>query len=68
MNHLCKIDGFLNARIRMVVEVYGMSVRMFITEGARAYRSQAEHPIEEIDAEYLLADKRCDSDKSIEKS
>jgi len=43
-----------------------MLVRMFIIEGTRADCSQAEHLIEGIDAEYLLADKGYDSDKIIE--
>ena len=45
-----------------------MPVRMLITEGTRADCSQAEHLIEGIDAEYLLADKGYDSDKIIEKA
>ena len=45
-----------------------MPVRMFITEGTRADCSQAEHLIEGVGAEYLLADKGCDSDKIIEKA
>jgi IS5 family transposase len=44
-----------------------MPIRMLITEGARADFSQAEHLIEGIDAEYLLADKGYDSDKLIKK-
>ena len=45
-----------------------MPVRMLITEGTRADCSQAEHLIEGIDAEYLLADKGYDSDKIMEKA
>ena len=45
-----------------------MPVRILITEGTRADCSQAEHLIEGIDAEYLLADKGYDSDKIIEKA
>ena len=45
-----------------------MPVRILITEGTRADCSQAEHLIEGIDAEYLLADKGYDSEKIIEKA
>jgi len=56
----------LNTKIHLAVDAHGMLVRMFIIEGTRADCSQAEHPIEGIDAEYLLADKGYDSDKIIE--
>ena len=58
----------LNTKIHLAVDAHGMPVRMLITEGTRADCSQAEHLIEGIDAEYLLADKGYDSDKIIEKA
>ena len=57
----------LNTKIHLAVDAHGMPVRILITEGTRADCSQAEHLIEGIDAEYLLADKGYDSDKIIEK-
>ena len=45
-----------------------MSVRILITGGTRADCSQAEHLIEGIDADYLLADNGYDSGKIIEKA
>ena len=58
----------LNTKIHLAVDAHGLPVRMLITEGTRADCSQAEHLIEGIDAEYLLADKGYDSDKIIEKA
>ena len=58
----------LNTKIHLAVDAHGMPVRILITEGTRADCSQAEHLIEGIDAEYLLADKGYDSDKIIEKA
>ena len=58
----------LNTKIHLAVDAHGMPVRILITEGTRADCSQAEHLIEGIDAEYLLADKGYDSDKIIERS
>ena len=58
----------LNTKIHLAVDAHGMPVRILITEGTRADCSQAEHLIEGIDAEYLLADKGYDSEKIIEKA
>ena len=58
----------LNTKIHLAVDAHGMPVRILITEGTRADCSQAEHLIEGIDAEYLLADKGYDGDKIIEKA
>jgi len=45
-----------------------MPVRMLIPEGTRADCSQTEYLTKGIYAEYLLTDKRYDSDKIIEKA
>ena len=45
---------------------HAMPVRMFITAGPVADRSQAYRLIEGIDAEYLLADMGYDSDALVE--
>ena len=58
----------LNTKIHLAVDAHGMPVRVLITEGTRADCSQTEYLIEGIDAEYLLADKGCDSDKIMEKA
>ena len=58
----------LNTKIHLAVDEHGMPVRVLITEDTRADYSQAEHLIEGIEADYLLANKGYDSNKIIEKA
>ncbi len=41
--------------------MHGIPVRILITEGTRADRKEAVHPIEGISAEMLLADRGYDT-------
>ena len=56
----------LNAKIHLAVDAFGMPVRVFITEGTRADCKEAVRLIEDIPAEYLLADRGYDTDEIIE--
>ena len=51
--------------MHLAVDAHGMPVRAIITEGTTADCTQAEHLIEGIDAQYLLADRGYDSDEII---
>jgi transposase len=56
----------LNTKIHLAVDAFGMPVRVFITEGTRADCKEAVRLIEDIPAEYLLADRGYDTDEIIE--
>ena len=50
----------------MAVDAYGMPVRIIITEGSRHDCTQADKLIQNIDAEYLIADKAYDTNHIID--
>ena len=56
----------LNTKIHLAVDAFGMPVRVFITEGTRADCKEAVRLIEDIPAEYLLADRGYDTDEIVE--
>ena len=55
----------LNTKLHLAVDAHGMPVRMFITEGTAADCTQAGELVEEIDVDYLLADRAYDMDATL---
>ena len=58
----------LNTKIHLAVDAHGLPVRVLITQGTTADCTQAGRLIENISADYLLADKGYDSDAVIKQA
>ena len=58
----------LNTKIHLAVDAHGMPVRFFVTSGTTADCTIAAQLIEGFQAEYLLADRGCDTDAIILKA
>lgn len=58
----------INTKIHLAVDVHGIPVRIFITQGTTADCTQAGRLIEGISADYLLADRGYDSNAIIEQA
>ena len=56
----------LNTKIHLAVDALGMPVKLTVTSGTVADSSQANKPIADINAQYLLADRGYDTNKVVE--
>ncbi len=63
-----RTKGGLNTKIHLAVDSYDMPVRVIITDGTVADCSKADELIEGFDADYLLADRRYNTDRLIERA
>jgi transposase len=61
-----KTKGGLNTKLHMAVDAHGMPVKLIVTEGTTADCTQASALIEDVQADYLLADRGYDSDAILE--
>ncbi len=60
-----KSRGGLSTKIHAAVDALGNPVRLRLTEGHASEYGQANAPIEQIQADYILADKGYDGDEFI---
>ncbi|MCP5505399.1 MAG: IS5 family transposase [Chlamydiales bacterium] len=58
----------LNSKLHIAVDAHGMPLRPIVTEGTRADCKEASKLIQDIVAEYLLADKAYDTEEIIKKA
>ncbi|WP_425364712.1 IS5 family transposase [Candidatus Tisiphia endosymbiont of Mystacides longicornis] len=56
----------INTKVHMAVDAHGMPVRIIVTEGSRNDCTQACELTQNIEAEYLIADKAYDTNSIVE--